>query len=247
MAHLVHYSEAHPLVFRITHWVNLISMFVLILSGIEIHYPVVPGLMGVARGAHIFFGIVLVINCIFRIVAAGFVKSSPYYGSRVQKLDMYTFLPQKDNRHQLIPWVKYYLFIKKEHPLGGKYGVPQKLSYLLIAVAILFMGYTGFCLWAPTMNIPFFAGFTAAVGGLMKVRVIHYFMMYFFICFTLIHVYLANIEGTDPSKVMLFGKKSHGGLTYDPETMNISGYDNMKDEEPKAKEEAEENEAAATA
>ena len=246
MAHLVHYSEAHPLVFRITHWVNLISMFILILSGIEIHYPVVPGLMGVARGAHIFFGIVLVINCIFRIVAAGFVKSSPYYGSRKQKLDMYTFLPQKDNRHQLIPWIKYYLFIKKEHPLGGKYGVPQKLSYLLIGVAILFMGYTGFCLWAPTMNIPFFAGFTAAVGGLMKVRVIHYFMMYFFICFTLIHVYLANIEGTDPSKVMLFGKKSHGGLTYDPETMSISGYDNMKDEEPKA-EEAEEGEAAATA
>ena len=81
----------------------------------------------------------------------------------------------------------------------------------------------------------------------MKVRIIHYFMMYFFICFTLIHVYLANIEGTDPSKVMLFGKKSHGGLIYDPETMNVSGYDNMKDEEPKAKEEAEENEAAATA
>ena len=55
MAHLVHYPEAHPFIFRFTHWVNLICMLLLILSGIEIHYPVVPGLMGMARGVHKFF------------------------------------------------------------------------------------------------------------------------------------------------------------------------------------------------
>ena len=230
MAHLVHYPEAHPFIFRFTHWVNLICMLLLILSGIEIHYPVVPGLMGMARGVHMFCAFVILINLVFRIVAAGFVKSAPAYGTRETKLDMYTFFPQKDNRHQLIPWIKYYLFFKKEHPLGGKYGVPQKLSYLLIAVAFFFMGYTGFCLWAPTMNIAFFAGFTTLVGGLMKVRVIHYFMMFFFICFTLIHIYLANIEGIDPTKVMLLGSKPHGGLTYSTETMNISGYDPMDEE-----------------
>jgi Ni/Fe-hydrogenase 1 B-type cytochrome subunit len=243
MAHLVHYPEAHPFVFRVTHWINLICMFLLILSGIEIHYPIIGGMMGLARGLHIFCAFVILINLIFRIVASGFIKSSPYYGSHETKPDMYTFLPQKDNRHQLGAWIKYYLFLKKDHPLGGKYGVPQKLSYILVAVALLFMGYTGFALWGPTMEIPFFAGFTAAVGGLMKVRIIHYFMMFFFICFTLIHLYLANIEGFGPTMVMLFGKKSSPGLTYDAETMNISGYDSMG-EEPE--EEAEE-EAAATA
>ena len=230
MAEIAHYKEMHPLAFRITHWVNLVAMILLILSGIEIHYPVLGGVMGLARGLHIFCGIVLVVNCIARIVLAFVIKSSPMGGTRETVTDFWNWLPQKYNRHQLGAWIKYYLFIKKDHPLSAKLGVPQKLSYLLIGILILFMGYTGFCLWAPTMNIAFFAGFTTLVGGLMKVRVIHYFMMFFFICFTLIHIYLANIEGIDPTKVMLLGSKPHGGLTYSTETMNISGYDPMDEE-----------------
>lgn len=242
MAHLAHFKESHPLPFRVTHWINLACMVLLILTGIEIHYPVLPGLMGVARGLHIFCGIVILVNLIVRIVMSGFIQSAPAYGTREKKADFWTFLPQRDNRHQLIPWIKYYLFFKKDHPLGGKYGVPQKLSYLLVAVALLFMGYTGFCLWGTTMYIPFFWGFTVAVGGLMKVRIIHYFMMFFFICFTMIHVYLANVEGTGPTKTMFFGEETHG-LTYDLETMNISG--EFDPHAPQVEEAAAEEEVAA--
>ena len=32
MAHLAHYKEAHPLIFVVTHWINLIAMIMLILS-----------------------------------------------------------------------------------------------------------------------------------------------------------------------------------------------------------------------
>ena len=39
MAHLAHYREAHPLVFVITHWINLIAMIVLIVTGFCIHFP----------------------------------------------------------------------------------------------------------------------------------------------------------------------------------------------------------------
>lgn len=42
MAHLAHYKEAHPLIFVVTHWINLIAMIMLILSGIIIHFPVLP-------------------------------------------------------------------------------------------------------------------------------------------------------------------------------------------------------------
>ena len=229
MAHLAHYREAHPLPFIITHWINLVCMILLILSGIEIHYPVIGGLMGVARGVHFFCAFVILINLIVRIVMAGFIKSAPTGGTREKELDMWCWLPQRHNRHQLIPWIKYYLFFKKEHQLSGKYGVPQKLAYLLVALTLLFMGYTGFALWGPTMDMGFFAAFTTAVGGLMKVRVIHYFMMFWFICFMFIHVYLACIEGMAPAKLMFFNKE-HGGLTYDLETMNINGVDNLGEE-----------------
>ena len=224
MAHLAHYKEAHPLIFVVTHWINLIAMIMLILSGIIIHFPVLPFLTGIARGCHLFFGFVLFINCVARVIMAFFVKTAPTGGTRQQVTDFKTWLPQKDNRHQLGAWIKYYLFLKKDHPLGAKLGVPQKISYLLIPILIVLMFWTGLCLWGVTMNVPAFAATTNLVGGLMSMRIIHYFGMYVFIIFMFIHIYLANVEGFAPTKLM-FIRKEHGGLVYDPDLHNIVGED----------------------
>lgn len=226
MAHLAHYREAHPLIFVITHWINLVAMIILIVTGFCIHFPFWPFFMGIARGLHVFFGFVLFLNCIFRVIAAFFVKTSPTGGTRMQVKDYKTWLPQKDNRHQGLEWVKYYLFLKKDHPLGAKLGVPQKLSYLLIPILIILMFFTGLCLWVPTMNLGLTWGFTTLVGGLMSVRIIHYFLMYVFIIFMFIHIYLANVEGFAPTALM-FIHREHGGLVYDPEKHNIVGEDHM--------------------
>ncbi|MCL1846342.1 MAG: cytochrome b/b6 domain-containing protein [Coriobacteriia bacterium] len=228
MAHLAHYRQAHPLPFVITHWINLVSMILLILTGFYIHFPLFSGFMGVARGAHLFFAFVLVINMVFRVIAAFFVKSAPDGGTRKLDYDFKGFLPQKDNRHQFGAWIAYYLFFKKEHPLGGKYGVPQKLTYVAIPLLILLIAFTGFSLWAPTSVVGPFAAFNALVGSMMVTRIIHFFFMFVFIIFMLIHVYLANIEGLAPSK-MMFAWKEHGGLVYDPELHNIVGEDDLED------------------
>ena len=227
MAHLAHYREAHPMPFVITHWINLVCMILLIVTGFSIHFPFWPAFMGIARGVHVFCGFVLFINCIARVAMAFFVKSSPTGGTREQVMDYKTWLPQADNRHQGIHWIRYYLFLKKDHPLSAKLGVPQKISYLAIPLLIIVMFYTGLCLWNPTMNLGFFAAGTDLVGGLMSMRIIHYFMMYVFICFMFIHVYLANIEGISPTLLMFFHKE-HGGLVYDPEKHVIVGEDDLK-------------------
>ena len=226
MAHLAHYKEAHPVPFVIGHWVNLISMVLLILTGFYIHFPLFGGFMAAARGVHIFCGIVLLLNMIIRVILAFFLKSSPYGGSKEVAPDYKSFGMQKDNRHQFGAWIKYYLFMKKDHPLGGKYGVLQKISYLAIPPLILVMAITGFCLWGPTMDVGPFPGITDFVGGLMVMRIIHFYLMWVFIIFTFIHVYLASIEGLAPLKIMFLRKES-GGLTYDSKTHNISGEDYM--------------------
>lgn len=225
MAHLAHYREAHPIPFVVTHWINIIAMVCLILSGFYIHFPLFGGLMGMARGAHIFFGFVLFLNMIVRVVLAFFLKSSPYGGSHEVEPDYKSFFPQKDNRHQLGAWIKYYLFMKKDHPLSAKYGVLQKLAYIVIPFLILLMFINGLCLWGPTMDYGLFAGLTDLVGGAMIMRIIHYYLMWVFILFTFIHVYLATIEGAGPVKIMFFRKES-GGLTYDGAVHNIVGEDN---------------------
>ncbi len=227
MAHLAHYREAHPLPFVITHWINLVSMILLIITGFCIHFPFWPYFMGIARGVHLFCGIVITLNCIVRVVLAFGVKSSPTGGTRYQVTDYKTWLPQKDNRHQAGAWIKYYLFIKKDHPLGAKLGVPQKISYLLIPLLILVMAYTGFALWAPTSTVGFFAAGVNLVGGAMSMRIIHYFMMFVFIAFIFIHMYLATIEGFAPAKLMFFWKE-HGGLVYDPHKHTIVGEDTLE-------------------
>jgi len=170
---------------RITHWVNLVCMALLILSGFLIHFPFWAALTGVARGLHVFCGIVLLVNCIVRIVLAFLCTSAPTGGTRNKVRDYKTWLPQDDNKHQLGAWIKYYLFMKKDHPLSAKLGVPQKISYLAVAFLILIMAYTGFCLWIPTSEWTFFAAGTSFVGGAMSMRIIHYFMMFVFIIFTI--------------------------------------------------------------
>ena len=227
---MAHYREAHPLPFVITHWVNLIAMLILIFSGIYIHYPMFGGWMGICRGLHLFFGFVLLVNCLVRMVLAFFIKSAPAPGTRELVRDIWTWLPQRDNKHQLWAWISYYLFLRRDHPIAAKLGVPQKIVYLLIPPLIFFTGYTGFCLWGATASWPVFAAGLDFFGGAMNVRIIHYIMMFAFIVFMCIHVYLSLIEGVSPATLIFFWKETPG-LVYDPKTMNIVGFDGM-DQEP---------------
>lgn len=220
MAHPAHYREAHPLVFVLTHWINLISMVALAFSGFYIHYPFFPGFMGVARGMHFVFMYVLIINLTFRIVASFFTKSATMLGTREQDTDIKNWLPQQANRHQLIPWIKYYLFLKKDHPLGAKYGVLQKIAYIATIPLTYFMAYTGFAIYAPLMDSPLFS--SAWIGGPMNMRILHYFMMWVFLIFTAIHAYLANVEGIAPSR-LIFAWKEEEGVHFDPKTGKAVG------------------------
>jgi len=228
MAHLAQYKEAHPTIFVVTHWINLICMFGLILTGFMIHFPSADFIMGVARGAHMAFAFVILINLVVRLILSFRIKTAQFGGTREgMDYDWKNFFPSKVNKHQFGPWIKYYLFGKKTHPVGSKYGSPQKIAYFIIPFLLLGSALTGFCMWGPTSDWGLFSGITAAVGGLMNVRIIHYFLMWIFIIFIIIHVYLATIEGSAYSKIMFLHKESPG-YTIDPETVKVNGHDDLK-------------------
>ncbi len=208
MSSHAHYREAHPLVFVITHWINLICMIMLAFSGFYIHYPFFDGFMGVARGMHFVAMFVIIINLTFRIIAAFSVKTAVDLGSREVDTDIKNWLPQDKNKHQFFETIKYYLFLRKEGVISAKYGSLQKIAYLATIPLTYFMAYTGFCLYGPTADWGFFAGGTAMVGGPMNMRIIHYFMMWVFIVFTMIHAYLANIYNFGPSKIIFAWKET---------------------------------------
>lgn len=210
------------MVFVLTHWINLISMVALAFSGFYIHFPFFTGFMGVARGMHFFFMYVLIVNLTFRIIASFFVKSAVMLGTREQDTDIKNWLPQATNRHQAVPWIKYYLFFKKDHPLGAKYGVLQKIAYIATIPLTYIMMWTGFCLYGPYMDNPMFQATLNWVGGPMSMRIIHYFLMWVFIVFTAIHAYLANVEGFAPSR-LIFAWREEEGVHFDPKTGKAVG------------------------
>ncbi|MDP2300745.1 MAG: cytochrome b/b6 domain-containing protein [Coriobacteriia bacterium] len=208
MAGHAHYREAHPLVFVITHWINLICMIMLAFSGFYIHYPFFGGFMGVARGMHFVAMYVIIINLTFRIIAAFMVKTATDLGSRQVDTDIKNWLPQEKNKHQFFETIKYYLFLRKEAVISAKYGSLQKIAYLATIPLTYLMAYTGFAIYGPTMNWGLFSGGVEMVGGPMSMRIIHYFMMWVFIVFTMIHAYLANIYNFKPSKIIFAWKES---------------------------------------
>ncbi len=203
-----HYREAHPLVFVITHYINLICMIMLAFSGFYIHFPFFNGFMGVARGMHFVAMYVIIINLTYRIIAAFFVKTAVDLGTRDVDTDIKNWLPQEKNKHQFFETVKYYLFFRKEGVISAKYGSLQKIAYLATIPLTYLQAYTGFSIYGPTMNAKFFAGGLALVGGPMNMRIIHYFMMWVFIVFTMIHAYLANIYNFNPSKIIFLWKET---------------------------------------
>ncbi len=208
----------HPFVFVLTHWINLLGMVFLALSGLYIHFPIFPGFMGVARGTHFFWMFVVLITLVLRVVLMFVVKDSNMPDGSNVGADMWNFLPQKANRGKLFPTIGYYLFVIKDKPEMGKYNPLQKMAYVLAGVLTLVAGYTGFALWGPTSDWSIFlAGttmvadwFNAGAGGaaLMPMRIIHYWTMWAILSFTAIHAYLANIYGFNADKIMFAWKET---------------------------------------
>ena len=198
MSHEGHYREAHPLIFVFQHWVNLICMIGLAFTGFVIHggFDAIP--MGSARMIHFTLMFVLAVNITSRIILAFWVKDANQLGTREVDRDIKNWLPQKENKHQLIETAKYYLFMRKERVISAKYGALQKIAYLATPVLTFYMGYTGFALYGPAQQWaiwPMFAAGVEGVGGLMVMRLMHYFGMWAIILFTMIHAYLAAIDG----------------------------------------------------
>ncbi len=167
---------------RIMHYIHLICMVLLAVSGFYIHRPFVPGLMGTMRTMHFIAMYIVGLNLIARIYWAIFGANG----------DIRRFLPEKENKGKLIPIISYYLFIRRQHPVTAKFNTLQKTTYNFWALLLVAQGITGLSLYWP--HLSFFNSLNYLVGGLMVMRTIHYLIMWVFIITIAIHIYLSLAE-----------------------------------------------------
>lgn len=198
--------EEHPVPAMIMHWLHLVSIVVLTISGLYIHQPFLPGLMSLMRGTHIFFMWLLIIVLVARIIWA-FAGRSSAHGMRDAVPDRRHFGWQRENRGTLWPTIAYYLFLRRNPPAGGKFNPLQKTTYVLWILLIALQALTGFMLWDATAEL--FLPLTYSLGGPYYVRMIHYLIMWLFIITTLIHVYLSAMH-REAFALMLWGRETTG-------------------------------------
>mgnify|MGYP002536971499 CR=1 FL=1 len=119
---------------RIWHWAMAVCMAVMIVTGFLIGAPLVANLgdtwatydFAYIRLAHFAAGMIFTVIFIWRL----------YWGIVGNKYSRMILVPPLWSLKwwkMLFEQVKYYLFLKKDHPLGAKLGVPQKkfIGYLL--------------------------------------------------------------------------------------------------------------------
>lgn len=189
---------------RIWHWVMVLSMLVLCLSGYFIGAPLpsVPGeasdnfLMGYIRFAHFAAGYVFAIVFVMRIYWA-FVGNR--YSREIFVLPVTLF--KASYWRDLFRVIGHYAFIIREpDPHVGHNPLAMTAMFFMFVLGTVFMIVTGFALYGEGtgMGTWSFSLFTSwvmpLIGDSQRVHTWHHLGMWYLILFAMVHMYFAIRE-----------------------------------------------------
>lgn len=180
---------------RIFHWVNVISIVVLCITGYFIGQPLAiqKGTeasfnywFGINRFLHFLFAYIFFFNFILRMYWA-------FVGNKYSRWNMY--IPYKKSQwKEIFNVLKVDILHIENTPIDSiGHNMLASTTYLFTFIAFIFQSLTGFGMYAAMSTSWFpklFAWFVPLVGGDMAARHIHHILMWLFIIFAIIHIYL---------------------------------------------------------
>jgi Ni/Fe-hydrogenase 1 B-type cytochrome subunit len=201
---------------RFYHWINAFAVLALAVTGYLIGAP--PALksgaeasfgywFGTVRFIHFVAAFVFFFNFLFRIYW-GFV------GNRYARWD--NFIPlRKEQWKELMEVLRVDILQAKLKPLESiGHNTLAGLTYFITFLAFLVQCATGFGMYSAMSHswLPgLFAWIVPLMGGDFYVRHVHHVMMWFFIVFSMIHMYLVfyhdYVEGRGVTSSMVGGWK----------------------------------------
>jgi thiosulfate reductase cytochrome b subunit len=177
----------HPLWVRITHWINVVAMFLMITSGWRIYNasPVFPGFefpneltiggwLGGALLWHFAAMWLLVINGLV-YVTLGFITGR--FRAKLVPI----------SPAEIATTIKDALTFRLAHDDLSKYNAVQKLLYIGVLLSGVIVVLSGLSIWKPVQ----LAWLTALFGGYDFARVVHFAAMAAIVGFLVIHILLA--------------------------------------------------------
>jgi len=179
---------------RITHWVNVVSILILIITGLYIHYPFVqhnpvdyPYMMGSARYVHYVTGMVFASSVLVRFIWA-------FLGNKYAHIRTFYNPFNKSDRSYIISYIKYYCFLEKKPKHVLTHNPMAQYAYIGIFIVFLFQIFSGFALWSqinPDSAFYAFFGSIFSIASNQWIRYVHFFSIFIVSVFLMAHLYAA--------------------------------------------------------
>ncbi len=206
--------KRHHWIVRVTHWANAVLLFGMIGSGLQIYgafthfgprghkfYP--NPLDGKALSHTVTLGGWLAggLNWHFALAWPFVLCGLVYvlYLATTGEWRSLLFLPKDVPRAWQMQL--YYLRLRSEHPPQGKHNALQKFAYTGITLLGVLSVLTGFAIYKPIQ----LGWLTALFGGYELARYWHFWAVWLFVAFTLVHVALVFLVDPASLRAMITG------------------------------------------
>jgi thiosulfate reductase cytochrome b subunit len=205
----------HHWVVRLTHWATVVLLAGMVTSGLQIYeaysrfgnrgdrplpnpfdgtrFPPWSRLGGWLAGA---------LNWHFALMWPLVAVGLAYAGYLAASGEWRALLFQPRDVRGAVAMAQYYLRLRRDHPPQGKHNPLQKLAYTSIVVFGGLAVLTGVAIYKPLQ----FSWLTTLSGGYQAARYWHFWMVWIFVGFTIVHVIL--VFAVDPAslRAMLTGQ-----------------------------------------
>jgi Ni/Fe-hydrogenase b-type cytochrome subunit len=194
--------KRHHWVVRLTHWINLVAVTIMVGSGLRIFnaYPAfapkgatfccypferqpIPGWLtfgGWLAGArHWHFAMMWVL----------FLNGLVYLGFIYLHGEWRDLTPRRGDLRDSWEMIKYYTRLRRDHPPQGKHNALQKTAYFAMPILGLLLVLTGIAIWKPVQ----FSVLTNLLGGYAWARYWHFLAMSALVALSVVHVFMVFV------------------------------------------------------
>lgn len=195
----------HHWLVRLTHWVNAVAITIMIGSGLRIFnaYPAFAPrgerfccypFEGMAIPAQLTFGgwLAGARNWHFAMMWVLFLNGMVYLAFIYLHGEWRDLVPRRGDIRDAWEMIKFYLFVRRDHPRHGKHNALQKATYFALPWVGLAAIVTGVAIWKPVQ----LAWLTNALGGYPLARFWHFLVMVTLVILSVTHVFM--VFAVDP-------------------------------------------------
>jgi thiosulfate reductase cytochrome b subunit len=204
----------HHWLVRVTHWANAVLLVGMIASGLQIYnafghfgrrggpfYPNPFDGKPFPRWATLGGWLAGGLNWHFALAWPFVLTGAAYLLYMVVSGEWRSLLFRPSDVPRAIAMQLYYLRLRKQHPPQGKHNALQKGAYTFILLLAVISVLSGFAVYKPAQ----LSWLTALFGGYELARYWHFWAVFLFLAFTLVHVTLVLVVDPASLRAMITG------------------------------------------